>query len=160
MGAGSAAGVDVSTSFNSDCRKLDPELSGPALDPGRPGADALVEAVTAAVGTLLRAADDDSPLLAEPGSAVAVARRVQGRLRARSGSGWGSLGDPDGERRFLLLAGVATSLAFSKAFQARSSSCDSGAGASGRTRAGAKRAAACCRNLAALPCRSAARTRA
>jgi len=53
-------------------------------------------------------------------------RRKRGRFSLR-GSASGSLGDA-GEAVALLLRPVRTSCAFSKAFQARSSSCDSGGG--------------------------------
>ena len=86
---------------------------------------------------------------------------VLGLFKGRSGLGVGSRseGDVVADFRFLLLGlgSIWICFAFSKAFQARISSCDSGSSGSGRSRGVrmSRRVDAASRNLFAAPCLSA-----
>ena len=100
-----------------------------------------------------RALVDDSPPASEEASAISCALLVLGLLSLRSGSGPDSAGDAGADLRFLdpglaitFVSFSCSSFALSKAFQARSSSCDSGGGG-----ARSRRVVAVSLNLAAPP---------
>ena len=144
----SLCGVEHSTSLRRDWRKLGPS--------GRAGGPRLS----------LRAELELSAALSDGGSLLSRCRLVLGLFNGRAGSGaWGtSDGEAVGDFRFLALVFESDwiTLAFSRAFQARSSSCDSGSGEAGRSKARTRRislmsksAEAVSRNLFAPPCRSA-----